>query len=382
MVGVEGRSSAALGSSGSQVSEAANQVAVAVAGARAGRLAGGPSSPLAPHDFAELIRIAEQHRLLGALAEVVEAGLLPVDGAQREQLTGRHTGWLVHSLAVERLLGRAAACAGRSGIDLRVLKGVALARLVYGDPAWRVFSDVDVLVPSDHFDRMVRVVRTELAGVPAVPELRPGFDSEFGKDATIRVDDVELDVHRTFVTGPFGLTVDLRSLFRDPTPFRIGDRDFRALGANALFLHGCYEAALGDYPLRLGALRDLMMIHDRLTVDHDAVLETARHWRATAVVRRAARLTSEVLELEAGHGLRRLAELEVPRGEARLLRAYLTPARSYTRPLASLVVIRGLRARARYARALVAPSDDYLQSRRWTLRSHARRAVNRLRGPG
>ncbi|MBA3621797.1 MAG: hypothetical protein H0W51_05695 [Euzebyales bacterium] len=46
------------------------------------------------------------------------------------------------------------------------------------------------------------------------PQLRPGFDRRFGKGAPLRRDEGwELDLHRTFVMGPFGLTVDLDGLF-------------------------------------------------------------------------------------------------------------------------------------------------------------------------
>lgn len=380
MVAVVSSASAVLGASGSPVSEVANRLAIAVAGSHGRRLAGAPPRPLGPRDFTELIRVAERHRLLGALAEVVEAELLPVDDVQRRELTERHTSWLIHALRVERLLNRTATCAAAAGIDMRVLKGVALARLAYSDPAWRVFSDLDVLVPSERLDDMVRIIGRELGGVPAAAELRPGFNREFGKDTTIRVDDAELDVHRTFVTGPFGLTVDLAGLFADSTPFRVGDAEFLALGAGGLFLHGCYEAALGDWPLRLGSLRDLMAVHAAFTVDEREVLSSARAWRAVAVVQRAARLTADLLDLPLGHGLRRMAAIDVPRREARLLRWYLTPARGYTRPLASMIVIPGLRARLRYAGALVAPSAEYLRDRGWTQRSHALRAVGRLRG--
>ena len=56
------------------------------------------------------------------------------------------------------------------------------------------------------------------------------------------------------------------------------------------FLHACYNAALGDYPLRLCSLRDVAMAGVRLDGDFDSVADLAREWKATAVVRRAADL--------------------------------------------------------------------------------------------
>jgi len=331
-------------------------------------------------DFSELLDLAGRHRLLGAVAEVVASRELPVTDEQRALLAEHHVRWMTQALRVERLLLRIDECLSREGVETRVLKGVALAHHVYPDPAWRVFSDLDLLVASRQFDAATRVARDELNGTQPVPELRPGFDREFGKEALVRVDGVELDLHRTFVAGPFGLTVDLERLFDDSTPFHVGGRRFQALGPNAMFLHACYNAALGDYPLRLCALRDLLVVHESLTIDHDSIVAMAQDWRATAVVQRAAEITVDALELGESHSLAPLAALKVDRGEARLLRSYLTPARSYRRQLASLAVIPGVRARLRYARALVRPSREYLRSRGWDERGHVRRALDGLRG--
>jgi hypothetical protein len=312
------------------------------------------------------------------VAELVAERSFPVTDAQRQSLTEMHSGWLHHALTVERLLLRVGECFDRGGIDFRVLKGVALSRLIYPDPSWRVFGDLDLLIPSHQFDDAVRLACTELGGVQPVPELRPGFDREFGKEALIRIGRFELDIHRTFVTGPFGLAVELDRLFEAETPFEVGGKRFAALDPTALFLHVCYNLALGDHPVRLCSLRDLLLAHERLGVDLDTVVRTAHAWRATAVVQRAAQLSVDMVGLDPDHGLVELARLAVPRREAWLLRSYLTTARSYSRPLASLAVIPGVRARLRYARALLSPSAEYLNSRGWTERRHLRRARDRL----
>ena len=369
-----------LGESGSSTSETANRVAIAVTAAKTESPLRLPMKPLAAEDFDELLRLAERHRILGALAEAVHDGLLPVEDRQHEAVSARHRVWAVHCLQAERLLCQAHKSLQTLGLELRVLKGPALARIAYDDPAWRVFSDVDILVPSYQLDDAVGTLISELGAVPAVAQIRPGFDREFGKDVTVRVEGLELDVHRTFVSGPFGLTARLDRLFEDRTPIDIGSCRLSALGSADLFLHACFEAALGDYPLRLGALRDLVAVHARVPVDGREIAEVARSWRASAVVRRAARLACEVLELDPRHGLQRFSDLDVPRMESWLLRAYLTPARSYTRPLASVIVIPGVGARVRYALALAFPSREYLRGRAWTYRGHVRRAAHRLRG--
>ena len=360
------------------MSETVNRLVVAIAARPHGHPLAQRDEPLDDLQFGELLRILQHHRLTGALAEAAEEGVVHLPDPQRRMLSDRHARWSAHCLRLEQLLGLVWPLLTDSGIDVRVLKGAALARLVYSDPAWRLFGDIDLLLPSDRFDEAVRLVTQELGGQPAVAELRPGFDREFGKDATMRIGQLEADLHRTFVLGPFGLTIPLDSLFTGHTDFSIGSAAYRGLGPKELFLHACYEAALGDYPPRLVALRDLFFVHTAMAVDTGEVLETARRWRATAVVRRAARLTADLFGLAESHDLRRLGCIEVPRQEAWLVRSYLTPALSYTRPLASLAVIPGLRARARYTRALVAPSRAYLRSRGWTEAGHLQRALTRL----
>ncbi len=356
----------------------AERVALAVAGYGYGSRLPLPVLPLSDDVFESMLSIAQHDRLLGAVAQLVSEGHFPATDDQRQLLTDMHSGWLHHAIIVERLLLRVGAILESSHIDFRVLKGVAFAHLLYADASWRVFGDLDLLIPSDRFDEAVQLARTELGGVQPVPELRPGFDREFGKEALIRVGRVELDLHRTFVTGPFGLTIDLDGLFAGKTSFEVGGSHFAALENTALFLHVCYNLALGDDPVRTCSLRDLLVAHEQLDVDNDTIIQMARVWQASAVVQRAAELTVRTLKIDADHGLWKLTDIAVPRRESWLLRSYLTSARSYSRPLASLVVIGGLRARLRYARALFSPSAEYLSSRGWTERGHLRQARDRL----
>jgi hypothetical protein len=368
-------------SSGSPASQPTTHVALAVTAHGFRSRYELPDQPVADKEFDELLLLAGHHRLIGAVAEVVTNGALRTTDTQRATLTDHHADWMRQALRVEQLLIRVGECFSRAGVDARVLKGVALAHLVYPDSAWRVFSDLDLLVPGDQLDDATRLAREELGGTQSIPELRPGFDRAFGKEALVRVDGVELDIHRTFVTGPFGLLIDLQELFEQSTPLHVGGGSFQALDANMMFLHACYNAALGDYPPRLGSLRDLLVLSEQVHIDSDRVISTAREWGATAVVQRAARMTVDALALQPGPALTALAPLAaltVDRRELRLLRSYLTPARGYRRPLASIAVIPGLRAKARYARALVAPSREYLRSRGLTERTYAGRALKRL----
>ncbi|MFT4866775.1 MAG: hypothetical protein ACI9N0_002903 [Ilumatobacter sp.] len=343
-----------------------------------GGAAAWPTVPLGANDFHRVLKISMQDRLLGALAEAASDGAFRLLPEQSDQLTEQHAASQAHMLRLERMLLDVAEAFGGAGINFRVLKGASLAHLVYADPAWRNAADIDLLIPSHQFDAAVRIAIDQLGGEQVVPELRPGFDREFGKESLVRIGKLELDLHRTFVAGPFGLSIDLDELFRDGTEITIGGRQSFGLGAEHRFLHACYDTALGDYPVRLGSVRDLLLCRTQLQADLDQVVATARRWRGLAVVQRAAQLVVDSAGAEAGVGFAELAAIDVPRRQAWLLRSYLTPARSYSRPLASLAAISGVRARLRYMHAILVPSAAYLRSRGWTERSHLRRSLHRL----
>jgi hypothetical protein len=87
------------------------------------------------------------------------------------------------------------------GILPMPLKGVLLQHIVYQDPADRLLSDADLLVPPGRFDDAVRALRA--AGHRIAPEGRAGTTTK-GPSARL-----EVDVHRrVFPPGLYGLRVE------------------------------------------------------------------------------------------------------------------------------------------------------------------------------
>ncbi|MCJ7436446.1 MAG: nucleotidyltransferase family protein, partial [Acidimicrobiia bacterium] len=238
---------------------------------------------------------------------------------------------------------------------------------------------IDLLVPSAGFERARQAILTDLDGVQPIPELRPGFDEEFGKEALLEVEGREVDLHRTFVTGPVGLTIPLDELFEERAALPLGGRSLPTLGPVASFLQACINAAVGDFPVRACSLRDVVQLSGVAEREADRVTATAERWGVGLVVKRAVDLAWPGLGLDDGP-LSDWASGYRAGLRARLsLRSYLTPARSYTRPAASLLVIPGVRPRLRYVRSILFPQGAYLASRGWGLRSHARRAMSGFR---
>ena len=331
-------------------------------------------------DAEALLRECERHRLLGLLAGAVGAGAVGFDAASRIQVEARYRAWLAHDLRVERLLLRARARLWRARIPSRVLKGVALAHTAYADPALRVFGDVDLLVPGAQLNAAVRELEDEFATSRVQPELRPGFDERFGKEVMLRCGGLELDVHRVFVEGALGLTIDTDDLFAPPYRFAFGGTELEALPMPQRLLHACYAAALGDWPPRLMSLRDVaqLVLYERPNLVD--VLMMAQRWQCEAVVARAVTTAWQQLRLVDRPPIVEWADRFEPSRRARLLlAAHEGTGRAFTRHLGSLVVLPGWEQRIAYARAIALPQRAYLRARGMTPRSHAARALHRMR---
>ncbi len=193
------------------------------------------------------------------------------------------------ALFLERALIEVWQTFASTGIAARVLKGPAVAHTGYPDPSMRGFGDIDVLVSSDDFDRAL----FHLAAGGATrryPEPRAGFTKRFGKGvAMLRTDGYEIDLHRTFVAGPYGLLIDLGSLFAKSTPFTIAGRVLLGLEREAQFVGACYHAVLGSARPRLVPLRDVLQIALANPFSFERARELWTDWHGGAVVALAVR---------------------------------------------------------------------------------------------
>jgi hypothetical protein len=340
-----------------------------------------PSDPLTDGEFSELLARCEQDRLLGFMARAVHDGTLLLDDEQHERFELLFRGWLEHALRIERLVVDATLVLDRHRIPSRVLKGVALSHTAYDTPDERVFGDADLLVPADDLSRSSRVLADALDGRRVQPELRRGFDDRFGKEAMLDVGGLELDLHRTFVEGAFGLTVRLDDLFTPPYRFPLGMHELEALPMPQRFLHASYAAAFGDWPPRLASLRDLaQLVHRERPVLTDVLL-MAREWRCEPIVARAVTLAWRELRLQTRFPVVEWAERHQPtRHEARMLAWHEGPARAFTSQAAAVLVLPSWDDRLAYVRAVAFPDRDYLGARGLTSRSHVKRAWTRLVG--
>ncbi len=327
--------------------------------------------------MAELLDVATAERIPGHLVAAFDAGVIPATPEQRAEARRRHEEAMALDLVLERLLTETSSAFSDAGIVHRALKGPVVARTLYADPSLRSFGDVDLLVAADQFDDAVALLVAR-GGRRRYREPRTRFTSRFGKGVCVETSDgLELDLHRVFVAGPFGLAIDARDLFEDPGTIVVGGVEIPVPGPDLAFLHVCYHAALGDRLPRYTTLRDIAEFLCGGSVDVDHVLTLAQRWRGRAVLQRALLLTGSYLPVEVPQPLRDWADTYRPDAfERSALAVYVSPDASYAARAATGVwAVRGFRRRAAYARALLVPTRSYLRERDGTYVQRWQRAL-------
>lgn len=331
--------------------------------------------PLDPGTWTAVMAAAHEHRLHGLLAHAIAEGLLPVTPDQAAEAADRHRAALSSCVHLEVVLQRAARALGRAGVQFRVLKGPAHARLDYPDPAMRTFGDIDLLVRAADYPAALRALQ---AGgfTRTLPPVHPTFDREWTKGATLESDDGwELDVHRTLAAGRFGLTIDLDELLSTGQPFRVGDVELTALTPAARLVHACYHVTLGGN-LRWVSHRDIAQLVLDPALDLTEPVDLARHWRGEAVLAAGLVQAWEALGLTCDHPLLEWARaLRAPADQAAALATYRSDPSFRAQALTALPVLPSLRAKARYLGSLAFPSDEHLHARH---RSRPRQVVDAL----
>lgn len=323
-----------------------------------------PSAPLSQRRWKRLLSAATNERLVGLLAAAVVDEALLVTDDQLDELAAYHQDAMALTLCVERLAQHTVTALTGAGVPTRVLKGLALAHLSYREPEQRPTGDVDVLVPAEHIDRAVATL-AEAGATRVWPELRPGFDRRFTKAVTMTAADGVnvIDVHRTFVMGPFGLAVDLGQLMDTGEEFAVGGVAMTALGREERLLHAAYNAVVGERSPRTLALRDIaqLMLVDR--ADPDRTIALARQWRGQAVLAEGIEQAWQRLQPHDCTPLTSWAASYEPTAvEQRRLAA--SQATAYApKAWASLPLIPGARDKTAFLAALALPRQGWLRAR-------------------
>jgi hypothetical protein len=310
----------------------------------------------------DLLSELEIHKLTGLAVAGAEAGWLELEEARLAELMERQREDMVWALGLERTLLDLAAAFDDHGIDFVVLKGPAVAHTKYPDPSWRPFGDLDLLVRTADWRRACDLLG-EVGLERRLPEPRRGFDERFGKAAVFRGPKrQEIDLHRTLAQGPFGIWLDADELFGHTTELRLGGRALRRLDDTALLAHACIHAVLGfEQPLLL-TVRDVAQVAESANLDWELMGNWAKRWRLGVVFRHAFELISSLWGTPWSVDARP-AVVDRPK-DRWALEAYTTPRRRRGGSARATVrALPGLRAKAAYVRALMAPGREFVAAR-------------------
>ena len=319
-----------------------------------------PQEPLSDACWRAFLALVDDHRLSGFLLHALGSKALPATAEQALQARRLHARAMSRALLRDAALLETAETLNQAGIFWRALNGVPTAHLVYADPATRPYREVSMLVPAARFDDALQALAA-LGYERRSPPLRPWFDVTFGSAVTLlRPDGMSINLHRTLILGPFGLTIELDSLFQAAAEFTVGGRQIMALAPEAHFLHSCYHASLSGVPARLAALRDVAQQVLSNTLDTERVLALARAWAGEVVLALAVRLAWECFALADAVPLSAWARRYTPSGrEQRFLAGYWSRRYAHN-ALHSVQVIKGVAAKAAFLRAVTLPDRAWL----------------------
>ena len=213
-----------------------------------------PSALSAVPSFDELATAAEQHGMEPLVLAHIERTGLAIPADLRARLRARRTQH-AHAAAVRTRVVADVACAmAQAGVPFLVLKGAALAHLVYGDPRLRPMRDVDLLIRKADAGRALDVLMRcgFRPGGIAVPSRHHHLQ---GMAKTLEGATVTIELHHELmVRTPFVEPRGYDDLIRRSQPFEWGGMSYQTLGCEDMLWH-VYAHAFVINTLRPGAIR-------------------------------------------------------------------------------------------------------------------------------
>jgi hypothetical protein len=313
-------------------------------------------------EWPRLLNLARGQRLVGLLHAAAKDGVIALRNGQWHSLEDTQGEVHAEATRVERSTAEIAGWIQENGLECRVLKGPALAKLDYPSPELRPYVHANLLVRSPQFTEAVSLL-SKMGYVRSHAEPALGFDARFRKGTTlVSANGSLLDLHRTIADGPYAMIVDHDQLFEASSDVDLAGSQLSALGPEERLLHACFEARVGDTRPLLIRLRDIVQLVLTHDLDIERIEGLSSAWGAQSLVAEAVRRAwnllgvTDIVQLSAwaaGH--------PTSRSEKRRLLAY-HQARSRTLvSVQTLGSVRPRRAVFGYLRAVTFPDRAYLE---------------------
>ncbi len=238
-----------------------------------------------------------------------------------------------------------------SGIETRVLKGLATAELDYVNPTLRHTGDVDLLVNPSDFTQASELILAS----GTRPHLNTAVDPELMKGSTyIHPNGTEIDLHfrlsRYFPPAPRKL------MFADPCPLSGG---VFAMPAELRLIHAAAHALLTPVTVRrLSSLADITALIDNTGVDWDRARHAADQLGLAEIVGAALQTEAKILARDSHPGL------HWPAPPWLLNRTFIKGGRHLlSEHLLAVLALPPGSSRVQYAKGWFVPSQDSLDYR-------------------
>lgn len=228
----------------------------------------------------------ERERVLGVLADAVFGEGLPIRDDARRHLLHRLRRRAVSTVALDSRCAATIELFRANGIECRVLKGAAVARLDYDRTELRHYGDIDLLVRGE--DITAAVTLLEQQGFRRhFTEPFSGHDETFGKGVAVEGPGaIAIDLHRTLALGYYGTRLPVAELWREGEPVELAGIHTHALGPVERFVHAALHGALSPSRSLVDSLDLVTMMHDA-GPDAGAVIDSAQQWGCAAPVVRS-----------------------------------------------------------------------------------------------
>lgn len=195
-------------------------------------------------DWDHLIQRAEKHAVAPLMFHhLKQAGAsIPKQATDKlRALTIRHR----HANRVRsQVLAEIVDAFTRAGIECVVLKGAALAHLIYPSPALRPMRDLDLLVPQDAALRAQQMLAEIGFDAPVVHGTKTMRLHHHMPNATLYREglNVSVELHRDAVSGDYPDKIQLGKLASPPQEVVVGSQQFKALSHTDMLRHLCLHA--------------------------------------------------------------------------------------------------------------------------------------------
>jgi Uncharacterised nucleotidyltransferase len=257
------------------------------------------------HDWDELtaavISLACVHKVEGLLWTAIADGAVTGSEEMVDQAREVVTAALRTCLMSEQTAVLAMSALERADVEVRVLKGIALAHLDHENPAERVFGDADLLIRRGDHPRALAAL-TGAGFRRSRPPVRGWWEQRFAKAVVLYAPSGgELDLHLSITGGYFGEMIDHDRLWSTSSEsFGLAGVEARGLDREGRLLHACCHAVLGGAS-GLRVRRDLGQLVLIGRADWRAVVARAERDGADQVVAEAVRTTWADLGLRTDH---------------------------------------------------------------------------------